>query len=539
MGIRIEHGPSMGLVGQLAFKTGQNEYVNRRRKELEAMAMQQKEMNQRAQMQRNEILANMGQTRMRHMSNMQQEFVRNQYQTDRDERLQRFQKLNNADLFNQQKDLANIRGQQQMDVINANHQWNDDRARRNHTILQQDNTLNRLFDSSNQAGRDEINNFFASMGKLQAKIDSGEIDAAQFQQQYDQGFTGLVDKLTGDNSSMYRVGGGKFLPGSTYYSNGGRIKHTVREDGTTLDELNMDPTSPGGAAEIADHFKNMPTINMGNGNVMTLVPDPTMPGGFRMQQTQTTQDMMDMIKILQGGEDKKPDWREQIKSKTETLNDLGEWFDAMNPRAEGKDESGLSTGKPGPRDQAAFNNWLRKTLPGMGPEGQSLLQDLGIAPNVSLLPPNPNQGLAPQGAQAPAAGGLRNQLGPAPAGNMPPMPQGVPQAPQAPVLPQAPQAPNPRDFQQPARPVQMPGLQPAPMPQAPLPAGPPAVQMPQVAPNPRDFQSVIRTAPIPGHPEQGWRDGGVIRPFLRNEDMPPGLRNKMLMLQQMGNPWVQ
>ena len=71
MPIRVEHGPNLAPIGQLAYQTGQLEYRNKRRTELERLAMQQAEMRQRAQMQQQQIAANLRGQRMSHMGAMQ------------------------------------------------------------------------------------------------------------------------------------------------------------------------------------------------------------------------------------------------------------------------------------------------------------------------------------------------------------------------------------------------------------------------------------------------------------------------------------
>ena len=55
MPIRVEYGPSAVAVGELAFRTGQNEYIAKRRKELEELAQRQAEMRQRSQLQQQSL----------------------------------------------------------------------------------------------------------------------------------------------------------------------------------------------------------------------------------------------------------------------------------------------------------------------------------------------------------------------------------------------------------------------------------------------------------------------------------------------------
>ena len=71
MAIRVEYGPSAASVGRLAYETGVGQYQNKRRSELEALAMQQAEMRQKAQMQQQQLLASLRSQQMSQMSAMQ------------------------------------------------------------------------------------------------------------------------------------------------------------------------------------------------------------------------------------------------------------------------------------------------------------------------------------------------------------------------------------------------------------------------------------------------------------------------------------
>jgi hypothetical protein len=100
MPIRVEHGPNLAPIGQLAYRTGQLEYRNKRRAELERIAMQQAEMRQRAQQQQNQIAATLQGQKMTHMGALQ--------------RLQLGQQFGqfNAQQANQWKVQADIRAQE-------------------------------------------------------------------------------------------------------------------------------------------------------------------------------------------------------------------------------------------------------------------------------------------------------------------------------------------------------------------------------------------------------------------------------------------
>jgi len=71
MAIRVEHGPSMVPVGRLAYRTGQNEYINRRRRELEALREQQASRQQDAAMHISDINAGFQRLHMQNTADQQ------------------------------------------------------------------------------------------------------------------------------------------------------------------------------------------------------------------------------------------------------------------------------------------------------------------------------------------------------------------------------------------------------------------------------------------------------------------------------------
>tara|TARA_R110002110_G_scaffold135411_1_gene319458 strand:+ start:40 stop:1878 length:1839 start_codon:yes stop_codon:yes gene_type:complete len=119
MPIRVEHGPNLAPVGQLAYRTGQLEYRNKRRTELERLAMQQAEMRQRAQQQQNQIAASLQGQKMSHMNAMQrlavgQQFGQinaeqaNQWKVQADVKAQENRMIWGKQLGQNQLDLANL-----------------------------------------------------------------------------------------------------------------------------------------------------------------------------------------------------------------------------------------------------------------------------------------------------------------------------------------------------------------------------------------------------------------------------------------------
>jgi len=82
MAIRVEHGPSMVPVGRLAYRTGQNEYINRRRKELEALREQQADRQQRSAMHISDINASFQRLNMENQNRQAAAQQQQQFQMD-------------------------------------------------------------------------------------------------------------------------------------------------------------------------------------------------------------------------------------------------------------------------------------------------------------------------------------------------------------------------------------------------------------------------------------------------------------------------
>jgi len=119
MPIRVEHGPNLAPVGQLAYQTGQLEYRNKRRTELERLAMLQAQMRQKAQQQQQSIQATLQGQKMSHMNAMQrlqlgQHFGQinaeqaNQWQVQADVKAQENKMIWGKQLGQNQLDLANM-----------------------------------------------------------------------------------------------------------------------------------------------------------------------------------------------------------------------------------------------------------------------------------------------------------------------------------------------------------------------------------------------------------------------------------------------
>jgi hypothetical protein len=109
MPIRVEHGPNLAPIGKLAYQTGQLEYRNKRRTELERLAMQQAEMRQRAQLQQRQLAqqaliqqGNWGMDQQRIAASFKQQKVQQQNAMGQLQQQQQWGVLN-ADVAHQQK----------------------------------------------------------------------------------------------------------------------------------------------------------------------------------------------------------------------------------------------------------------------------------------------------------------------------------------------------------------------------------------------------------------------------------------------------
>ena len=241
MGIRVEHGPSMVPVGKLAYRTGQNEYIDKRRQELEAQQEQQRNRNLKAQMQVNDINSGFQQIQMQHEQGMQRAAAQNQFQVDRDQKNNDWQVNAAGDLFNRQKDLNDQRHDQGLARAEFTNDLNNKTMVRNNQTQTFTRTIDRLYGSSNQAGRTLINDFQGQMQKLRGHLSEGKITQEDYDSQYSQGSSTLVESLTDKNSSVYQIGA-QYQVGGTSIINGGATKKTIGEGGSFFyeDHLPMD-----------------------------------------------------------------------------------------------------------------------------------------------------------------------------------------------------------------------------------------------------------------------------------------------------------
>jgi hypothetical protein len=244
MGIRVEHGPSMVPVGRMAYRTGQNEYINKRRKELEAQQEQRAARQQKSQMQVNDINAGFQQIQMQHQQGMQRAAAQNEFQLDRDQRNHDWGVKAAGDLFNNQKALNDQRHQQGLAQADFSQDLRNQAMIDNNQAQDMTETIDRLYGTSNQSGRDLINQFQAQQVKLRGHVTEGKITQEQYDAQYAEAKGTLVSSLTGKNSELYQIGADLQVGGESIVQ-GGALKKVIGEGGAVIYQRNYGPEVEG------------------------------------------------------------------------------------------------------------------------------------------------------------------------------------------------------------------------------------------------------------------------------------------------------
>jgi len=119
MPIVVEHQPAFAAPGMMAAQTGQLEYRNKRRRELEQLAMQQAEMAQRQRIANNNIVAGFQKQQIAHQMNLQNNAL--QWQRGM---------IDDEAHHNRQKELIDINQQNQLKIAQANAQKEEEDRKR-------------------------------------------------------------------------------------------------------------------------------------------------------------------------------------------------------------------------------------------------------------------------------------------------------------------------------------------------------------------------------------------------------------------------
>lgn len=123
MPITVQHQPSLAKLGQLAYRTGQLQYSDRRRQEEEARLMKERQMATQQQQFGQKMAFDVWNRQFGQAGAMQQLMVQNQIQGQRDQRQQQFM-MNRIDVGHQNNlALDDIDNMQQMDRDNRLQEW--------------------------------------------------------------------------------------------------------------------------------------------------------------------------------------------------------------------------------------------------------------------------------------------------------------------------------------------------------------------------------------------------------------------------------
>ena len=352
MGIRVEHGPSMVPVGKLAYRTGQNEYIDKRRQELEAQQEQQRNRNLKAQMQVNDINSGFQQIQMQHEQGMQRAAAQNQFNVDRDQKNNDWQVNAAGDLFNRQKDLNDQRHDQGLARAEFTNDLNNKTMVRNNQTQTFTRTIDRLYGSSNQAGRTLINDFQGQMQKLRGHLSEGKITQEDYDSQYSQGSSTLVTSLTDKNSSVYQIGA-QYQVGGTSIINGGATKKTIGEGGSFFyeDHLPVDEAT-GIKMTREDYDLKFNAVQYGEDGIPFRHETDNITGqrkriNMTAEYQAKNKNELDAMKLMiasrenqakiNAGRTVEPATRASVNKE---MNDIGNSFDQFNPEPEKLDAGG-------------------------------------------------------------------------------------------------------------------------------------------------------------------------------------------------------
>ena len=281
MPIKISHGPSAVAVGNLAFRTGQLQYLNKRREEKERQAMQASEMAQKQTMHQQGLQADLFQAHQREQGAMAR--LRMQHQ---------FGQVEQQDLFNHQLGMADAQRQHAEQLRLAGHEDQVNQIKlRNNLATDKDlanvrmNQYTSMYASKlNDNGKQHMMGLFDQVNKL--KQDT-RISPEEQQKQIDQLWQ-QIDTL--DENELYVIGKEDAIGYSEGWGNANDgeslFVRTRLDDGSWAYRPNLQRqrrtefvTAPG-QGEIEDYslneidwYKNNTTSWIENGMVHTLAPN--------------------------------------------------------------------------------------------------------------------------------------------------------------------------------------------------------------------------------------------------------------------------
>jgi len=176
MGIVVQHQPPLTALSELAFQTGQLQYRNQRRRELEAQQLAQAQMAQKERMAQMQVMANT-QSQMRgHQMGMQRLAYQNMMGQQSQVGQHQLQMIQNAERAKQQRELANIYGENNVQAANV--------ASENRMFERQQSAIKDMYDNVlNQQGQEALHGLLGQQQELKM---SPDISPEEKQQQMEQ-----------------------------------------------------------------------------------------------------------------------------------------------------------------------------------------------------------------------------------------------------------------------------------------------------------------------------------------------------------------
>lgn len=176
MGIVVQHQPPLTALSELAFQTGQLQYRNQRRRELEAQQLAQAQMAQKERLAQMQVMANT-QSQMRgHQQGMQRLAYQNMMGQQSQVGQHQLQMIQNAERAKQQRELANIYGENNVQAANV--------ASENRMFERQQAAIKDMYDNVlNQQGQEALHGLLGQQQELKM---SPDISPEEKQQQMEQ-----------------------------------------------------------------------------------------------------------------------------------------------------------------------------------------------------------------------------------------------------------------------------------------------------------------------------------------------------------------
>ena len=176
MGIVVQHQPPLTALSELAFQTGQLQYRNQRRRELEAQQLAQAQMAQKERLAQMQVMSNT-QSQMRgHQQGMQRLAYQNMMGQQGQQSQHQLQMIQNAERAKQQRELANVYGENNVQAANV--------ASENRMFERQQSAIKDMYDNVlNQQGQEALHGLLGQQQELQM---SPDISPEEKQQQMEQ-----------------------------------------------------------------------------------------------------------------------------------------------------------------------------------------------------------------------------------------------------------------------------------------------------------------------------------------------------------------